>query len=45
MIYSKVIVDECGDIMEYVSDLTGDEMTEILESHPEWKLKIMPIEM
>jgi hypothetical protein len=43
MIYSRVIVDECGEIMEYVSDLTGAEMNEILEEHPEWKLKIMPI--
>lgn len=41
--YSRVIVNECGEIMEYVSDLTGAEMNEILEEHPEWKLKIMPI--
>lgn len=37
-IYTKVIVDELGEVQEYASDLTGAEINEILESHPEWKL-------
>ena len=43
MIYSRVIVDECGEIMEYVSDLTGAEVNEILAEHPEWQIRCMPI--
>lgn len=45
MSYSRVIVDECGEIMEYVSDLTGAEVNEILDEHPEWQIKCLPIEM
>ena len=37
-IYTRVIVDELGKVQEYASDLTGAEINEILESHPEWKL-------
>lgn len=37
-IYSKVIVDELGHIQEYASDLTGAEINDILENHPEWKM-------
>ena len=31
--------------MEYVSDLTGAEVNEILEEHPEWSIEYVPIEM
>ena len=37
-IYSKVIVDELGHLVEYVSDLTGAEVEEILQAHPEYKI-------
>jgi hypothetical protein len=37
-IYAQVIVDELGHLKEYVSDLTGAEVNEILENHPEWKI-------
>ena len=37
-IYSKVIVDELGHLVEYVSDLTGAEVEEILQTHPEYKM-------
>lgn len=43
--YRRVIVDECGEIMEYVSDLTGAEISEILKEHPEWQITCLPIEM
>ena len=39
-----VIVNEWGEIEEYVSDLTGAEVNEILDEHPEWKIKYLPIE-
>ena len=45
MIYSRVIVDECGEIMEYVSDLTGAEINEILEEHPEWQITTVQVGM
>ena len=41
--YRRVIVDECGEIMEYVSDLTGAEINEILEEHPEWQITCQAI--
>ena len=44
MIYSRVIVNELGEIEEYVSDLTGAEVEEILEEHPEWKIKCIPVD-
>lgn len=42
IMYTRVIVNELGEIEEYVSDLTGAEVNEILDNHPEWKLKIIP---
>lgn len=44
VMYSRVIVNELGEIEEYVSDLTGAEVEEILADHPEWRLKIISIE-
>lgn len=40
--YTRVIVNELGEIEEYVSDLTGAEVNEILDEHPEWKIKLIP---
>jgi nucleoside-triphosphatase THEP1 len=45
MIYARVIVDECGEVMEYISDLLEEEVEEILEEHPEWWIKCIPVEM
>ena len=42
--YSRVIVNELGEIEEYVSDLTGAEVEEILAEHPELKIKCIPVE-
>ena len=42
--YSRVIVNELGEIEEYVSDLTGAEVEEILSEHPKWKIKCIPVE-
>lgn len=42
--YRRVITNELGEIEEYVSDLTGAEVEEILESHPEWKIECIPVE-
>ena len=41
--YNRVITDECGEIMEYVSDLTGAEINAILEDHPEWSIKCVEV--
>jgi hypothetical protein len=43
--YNRVIVDECGEIMEYVSDLTGAEVNEILDEHPEWRIICLSVGM
>lgn len=43
--YRRVIVNECGEIMVYVSDLTVTEVNEILEEHPEWQTACLLIEM
>lgn len=42
--YGRVIVNELGEIEEYVSDLTGAEVEEILADHPDWKIKCIPVE-
>lgn len=42
--YARVIVNELGEIEEYVSDLTGAEVDEILADHPEWSIKCIPVE-
>ena len=42
-IYSKVIIDELGHLVEYVSDLTGAEVEEILANHPEWKISTIMV--
>ena len=36
--YTRAIVDELGHLVEYASDLTGAEINEILEEHPEYRL-------
>lgn len=38
-----VIVNELGEIEEYISDLTGAEIEELLTEHPEWKIEYIPI--
>lgn len=43
--YRRVIVDECETVMEYMSDLTGAEVNEILAAHPEWSIKCIAVEM
>ena len=42
--YSRVIVNELGEIEEYVSDLTGAEVEEILTEHSEWTIRCIPVE-
>jgi hypothetical protein len=44
-VYARVIVDELGYLVEYASDLTGAEINEMLEEHPEWRLTIQAIGM
>ena len=42
-VYSRVIVDELGHLVDYASDLTGAEINKMLEEHPEWKLTTQAI--
>lgn len=44
-VYARVIVDELGHLMEYASDLTGEEINKMLEEHPEWRLTTQAIGM
>lgn len=43
MILSSIIVDELGHIVANCSDLYGDEIDEILESHPEYSIRCIQI--
>lgn len=43
MIYARAIVDELGYVVEWVSDLTGAEINEILTEHPEYTIKAIQI--
>lgn len=44
-IYASVIINEKGHLVEYVSDLTGDEITTMLTEHPEYSIKKIAIAM
>ena len=37
--FRSAIVDECGEIVCWCSELTDDEVSTILVEHPEWKKK------
>ena len=43
MEYKMAIVDECGEVQAWMSDLTKDETLAILEEHPEWQMR--PIQL
>lgn len=43
--YRRVIINECGEVMEYVSNLTETEVNEILEQYPEYRITCILIEM
>lgn len=44
-IYASVIVNEKGHLVEYVSDLTGDEIITMLAEHPEYSIRKIAIAM
>lgn len=43
MEFVSVIVDECGTIRYYRSELTMEQEMEILSSHPEWSIKCVEV--
>lgn len=43
MLYRRAIVDELGCIMYWCSDLTDEEIDEILIYHPEWSIKCIAV--
>ena len=43
MNYKMAIVDECGEVMAWMSDLTSTETEKMLNEHPEWQMR--PIQL
>lgn len=43
MEFRRAIVDECGCIMKWCSDMSEDEISETLDNHPEWSLKCIEV--
>ena len=39
MNFRMAIVDECGEVVYWVSELTSEETYQALADHPEWKMK------
>ena len=42
--YRSAIVDELGEVMYWCSDLTKEEVYQILRDHPEWDCNLIEIE-
>ena len=36
--YQWALVDECGTVRKYCSDLSETEIEDLLINHPEWKI-------
>lgn len=43
MKYRTAIVDECDCVMYWCSDLSGEEINEILDNHPEWWIRAIEV--
>ena len=41
--YISVIIDECGSIRAYCSNYSDDEIISILNDHPEWSKRCVPV--
>lgn len=41
--YKMAIVDECGEVMAWMTDLTKEETLEMLDEHPEWQMRPIQI--
>ena len=39
MNFKMAIVDECGEVIYWVSELTSEETCQALEDHPEWQMR------
>lgn len=39
MSYKRVIVDECGTVQYWGSEISQSQMIEILTEHPEWSVR------
>ena len=37
--YRSAIVDECGYVMYWCSELSKEEIVRILDNHPEWTIR------
>ena len=36
--YRRAVINELNEVVEWVSDLTGGELNELLEEHPEYRI-------
>lgn len=43
LVFETWVVDECGDAVVKCSNLTDDELDDILEEHPEYSIRTLPI--
>lgn len=43
MMYVRVISNELGEIEYYCSELSEDEIEEIMDIHPEWMIKCVEV--
>lgn len=43
MEYRTAIVDECDCVMYWCSDLSGEEINEIIDNHPEWWIRTIEV--
>lgn len=41
MEYRSAIVDECGALVGWISELDGDEIEKILDDHPEYEIRCL----
>ena len=41
MVYETWVVDECGYEVCRVSDLSADELNEMMDNHPEWTTRTL----
>ena len=39
MNFRMAIVDECGEVVYWMDELTSEETAQALEDHPEWQMK------
>ena len=44
MEYKTAIIDECGKVMFWCIDMSDEEVDEVLDIHPEWRVQCITID-